>query len=84
MNKVVNHNTSIPKPSVKSLCDKVGMSRQNYYAARQLRHKREIDEDLILALVQQERRLQGRLGGRKLLHRINPSFAIRGLNRHFP
>ena len=55
------------------------MSRQNYYAARQLRHKREIDEDLILALVQQERRLQGRLGGRKLLYRIKPELEAAGV-----
>ncbi len=55
------------------------MSRQNYYAARQLRHRREIDEELILALVQQERRLQGRLGGRKLLHRIKPELETAGV-----
>ncbi len=57
---------------ISDLCDHVGMSRQNYYAARRLRHRREIDEEMILKLVRQERRLQGRLGGRKLLHRIRP------------
>ena len=44
------------------------MSRQNYYAARRLRRRREIDEDLVLELVGRERRMQPRLGGRKLLH----------------
>jgi transposase InsO family protein len=44
------------------------MSRQNYYAARRLRRRREIDEALILGLVRLERQMQPRLGGRKLLH----------------
>jgi transposase InsO family protein len=44
------------------------MSRQNYYAARRLRQRREVDEALILELVRRERHLQPRLGGRKLLH----------------
>jgi transposase InsO family protein len=44
------------------------MSRQNYYAARRLRQRRQVDEALILELVRRERRMQPRLGGRKLLH----------------
>jgi len=54
--------------SVGMLCEYVDMSRQNYYAARRLRQRREIDEALIVELVRQERRMQPRLGGRKLLH----------------
>lgn len=54
--------------SVSVLCDRVEMSRQNYYAARRLRQRRLVDETLILALVRRERRVQPRLGGRKLLH----------------
>lgn len=54
--------------SVSELCVRVGMSRQNYYAARRLRQRRQIDEDLILELVRRERKMQPRLGGRKLLH----------------
>ena len=50
------------------LCEYVEMSRQNYYAARRLRQRREIDEALIVELVKRERRMQPRLGGRKLLH----------------
>ena len=37
--------------SVVALCLRVGMSRQNYYAARRLRQRREIDEGLLLELV---------------------------------
>ena len=50
------------------------MSRQNYYAARRLRQRRQIDESMILELVRRERRLQPRLGGRKLLHLLRPDF----------
>jgi putative transposase len=53
---------------VSALCERVAMSRQNYYAARRLRQRRRVDEALILELVRRERRVQPRLGGRKLLH----------------
>ena len=52
------------------LCERVGMSRQNYYAARRMRNRREVDEALVVELVKQERRLQPRLGGRKLLYML--------------
>jgi putative transposase len=52
------------------LCERVEMSRQNYYAARRLRQRRQVDEDLIVELVKRERRMQPRLGGRKLRHLI--------------
>lgn len=42
------------------------MSRQNFYAARKRRQRREVDEELIVALVRQERSMQPRLGARKL------------------
>ena len=42
------------------------MSRQNYYAARRFRQRREVDESLVLELVRRERRMQPRIGGRKL------------------
>jgi transposase InsO family protein len=44
------------------------MSRQNYYAARRLRRRREVDEALIVELAKRERQMQPRLGGRKLLY----------------
>ena len=52
---------------MRGLCQKLGMSRQNYYARRQERQRRTVDEELVLALVRQERSVQPRLGGRKLL-----------------
>jgi transposase InsO family protein len=42
------------------------MSRQNYYKQRQTRSRRQVDEGLVVALVARERRLQPRLGGKKL------------------
>lgn len=68
------------KISVKSLCGHVGMSRQNYYAARRLRTRRTIDEGFILELVKRERQLQPRLGGRKLLHLLSPDLQEAGVS----
>jgi len=42
------------------------MSRQNYYSRRRQRQRREVDADLVLQFVRDERRQQPRLGGRKL------------------
>ena len=42
------------------------MTPQNYYARRTLRQRREVDEELVIALVRLERSLQPRLGARKL------------------
>jgi len=52
--------------TVRGLCRKLGISRQNYYARRTLRQRRAVDEELVVALVRQERSLQPRLGVRKL------------------
>ncbi len=56
------------------------MSRQNYYAARRLRQRRQIDEAMILELVRRERQLQPRLGGRKLLHLLRADFNDAGVS----
>lgn len=47
------------------------MSRQNYYACRRQRQRIAIEEDLIVELVRRERRLQPRLGARKLVFMLN-------------
>ncbi len=51
---------------VSKLCRRAGMSRQNYYSRRRQRQRREVDADLVLQFVRDERRQQPRLGGRKL------------------
>jgi putative transposase len=55
------------------------MSRQNYYACRRSRQRRAVDEGLILELVRAERRLQPRIGGRKLLWLLHGEFAEHGI-----
>jgi putative transposase len=54
---------------VSGVCRKLGMSRQNYYARRQRRQRRQVDGDLVADLVRQERAVQSRVGVRKL-HRL--------------
>ena len=49
-----------------SVCRRLGMSRQNYYAQRRRRRRRAVEGELVAGLVQRERRLQPRLGTRKL------------------
>jgi putative transposase len=55
---------------VTGLCRVVGMTRQNYYKQRRHRLCRQVDEELIVQLVRQERAVQPCLGGRKLLHML--------------
>lgn len=65
--------------SVASVCRRLGMSRQNYYARRRQRQRRQIDGELVVGLVQRERRLQPRLGTRKVHHRLKSELAQAGV-----
>lgn len=78
MNEVVDE--GVRQISIRELCDRVGMSRQNYYAARRLRQRRDVDEALIVELVQRERKIQPRLGGRKLRYLLQADLAEAGVN----
>ena len=55
------------------------MSRQNYYAQRQERQRRKVDEELVEALVEQERALQPRIGTRKLHRMLQGAFKKAGI-----
>lgn len=66
--------------SVTALCCCVGMTRQNYYKERTHRQSQAVCESLILALVCQERAMQPKLGGRKLLYMIAPELALAGVS----
>ncbi len=55
------------------------MSRQNYYARRRVRQRRQVDGQLVAALVRRERQLQPRLGTRKLYHRLQPELRQAGV-----
>jgi len=61
--------------SICSLCRTVGMSRQNWYKERRTRQHREVDEQLVVKLVKDERLMQPRIGTRKLLKVLGPQLA---------
>ena len=61
------------------LCELAEMTPQNYYARRSWRRRREIEVDLVLALVKAEREQQPRLGGRKLYFLIAPELEAAGV-----
>jgi transposase InsO family protein len=80
VNEVVEHGAQEAGIRISELCKRVGMSRQNYYAARRQRHRREIDEDLIVERVKEERRVQPRIGTRKLLFLLQPELEEAGVH----
>lgn len=55
------------------------MSRQNYYARRRQRQRRQVDGELVADLVKRERQLQPRLGTRKLHHLLKPELEQAGV-----
>jgi transposase InsO family protein len=64
---------------VQRVCRKLGMTRQNYYARRKLRQRRQIDEELLVGLARVERSLQPRLGARKLRVLLESELAQAGV-----
>jgi len=65
--------------TVRRVCRKLGMTRQNYYARRKLRQRREVDEELLVGLARLERALQPRLGVRKLRVLLDGELAQAGV-----
>jgi len=65
--------------SVRAVCREVGITRQNYYARRTHRRRRQIDGDLVGDLVRQERKVQPRIGTRKLRVVLATSLAEAGV-----
>ena len=55
------------------------MSRQNYYARHQQRKRRVVEGELVAGLVQRERRVQPRLGTRKLYHMLKAELEQAGV-----
>jgi putative transposase len=55
------------------------MTRQNYYARRRERERRQVDGELVVQLVRRERMQQPRLGLRKLQHRLKGALAQAGV-----
>lgn len=65
--------------TVSAVCRQVGITRQNYYARRQARERRKVDASLVVALVQAERKVQPRLGARKLHFMLQGTLAQEGV-----
>ncbi|MCK4659792.1 MAG: hypothetical protein KAV82_09760, partial [Phycisphaerae bacterium] len=57
-----------------------GITRQHYYKERIQRKRQVVGERLVLDLVCQERAMQPKLGGRKLLYLISPELASAGVS----
>jgi hypothetical protein len=55
------------------------MTRQNYYARRRQRKRRQVDGELVVGLVKRERRMQPRLGTRKLYHLLKAELKQAGV-----
>ena len=64
---------------VSGVCQKLGMSRQNYYARRQQRRRRQVEGDLVAQLMRQERAVQSRVGVRKLHRMLQESLKQAGV-----
>ena len=65
---------------VSHFCCFLGMSRPNYYRHCRRRQQKELQQERILELVHQERRLQPKIGGRKLQELIGPQLAREGVH----
>jgi transposase InsO family protein len=57
---------------MEALCDLFGKSRQAYYQQSKYIYKQEVKSEILLQLIEKQRKLMPRLGGRKLLELIQP------------
>ena len=68
------------KRSVSAICRRFGISRSAFYKGETARARKEVNEDLILALVRQEREVNPCAGTRKLLVAIRPELNKAGFD----
>ena len=64
--------TDKPEMKLDTLCELFGKSRQAYYQRMNYVYKELAKEDLLLQMIEKQRKLMPRLGGRKLLKLIQP------------
>ena len=55
-----------------ALCELFGKSRQAYYQRVKYNYKEVVKEEIILQMISKERKKMPRIGGRKLLLKIQP------------
>ena len=65
---------------MEKLCRLFGHSRQAYYQNRKYDHQQSLDEEIILEMVRDKRKLMSRIGARKLLEMILPGLQQQGLD----
>ena len=68
------------KRSVRAICRRFGVSRAAFYKAAKARSRKEVNENLILALVRQEREVNPCAGTKKLLVAIRPELNKAGFD----
>lgn len=64
---------------MEKLCRLFGHSRQAYYQHHRSDHQQSLNEEIILEMVRDKRKLMSRIGVRKLLEMITPSLHRQGL-----
>lgn len=69
----------ISEVTVTAMCKEVKMSRQNFYKKKREHKRKEVDEDLVLGLVKQERKRHPKMGTRKLYRKLKPDFEEAGV-----
>lgn len=65
---------------MKTLCECVGMSRQNFYKTHRARERRKVDEELIRVLVENMRKEHPRMGGLKMHHLLKEDLLDAGIS----
>jgi transposase InsO family protein len=78
--------TEEPESDMDTLCGLFGKSRQAYYQRKKYVYSEALKEEIIIQMVEQERKLMPRVGGRKLLSRIEPQLPeelLMGRDRFF-
>lgn len=68
-----------PAVNVSSLCRGVGMSTQNWYKGKTVRKRRQVNEELVVTLVLEQRRMHPRMGGKKLYFRLRGQLRREGV-----
>lgn len=68
------------KSSISGLCNKLDMSRQNYYKECKKRQRNRVDESLVIDIAKAERRFQPRMGAKKLHRFLFPELKLAGVN----
>ena len=68
--------TDHPGKDMDTLCGLFGKSRQAYYQRSKYFYTEGLKEDILLQMVEKERKKMPRIGGRKLLHLIQPKLPV--------